>query len=76
MKGQQCAVKMPLSVRVGFVLTVCSMAANALVRVSVVVAPHIASTGHAALLKRLERRKHEKPQLRLKQHRQQLKQPN
>ena len=67
MKGQQSAVKVPLSVKVGFVLTVCSRAVNALVQASVVVAPHIALRGHVAFLKRQKRRKHEKPGL-LKQH--------
>ena len=68
MKGQQRAVKVPLSVKVGFVLTVCSRAVNALVQASVVVAPHIALKGHVAFLKRQKRRKHEKAGLRLKQH--------
>ena len=74
MTGQQSAVKMPLFVRVGFALSVCSMAADALVPASVVVAPHIVLKVDAAL-KGQKRRKHRKPQQQqLKQQHQALRQ--
>ena len=73
MKGQQSAVKVPLSVKVGFVLTVCSRAVNALVQASVVGAAHIVLKGHAVLLKSPKRRRQRKPQ-QLKQHPNQLRQ--
>ena len=79
MTKQESAAEMPLFVRVGFALNVCSRAVNALVQASVVRAAHIVLKGHAVLLKSPKRRKHRKEQQlkqhpnQLKQHRQQLK---